>query len=271
VIHLPQDSIFHRGGSGLYLVGHEELTLIDTGNTDHAGSKAVLECLAATPGVGRLCRVLLTHCHRDHVGGLGAIGNALSSRSGAAPEVYAHPLAVECLKEEWGFPAARPIADGEAMVSGGVSLTAVHTPGHSPDHLCFFEPRSATLFSGDLVLGSGSAWVGDLIAALASLRVLLTLRPRLLCPGHGPLVADASRRVRTYIAHRYLRERQIVQKLSLGSKTSAELARVIYPRLDPRLGRAAEGNILAHLQKLEREGRVVVAEGSAPVFSLVGV
>ncbi len=266
-ICLPEDNVFHRGGTCLYLVGKGDLALVDTGNTDQVGSQAVLKYLDAHPGRGRLTHILITHNHRDHVAGLPAIYEAVS-RAGPAPVVLSHPLAVEGLRQEWGFPYARALLDGQRLTVGEVHLMAFCTPGHTPDHLCFFEPGSATLFSGDLVLGASTSVVSDLPLALASLRRLRSLRARLLCPGHGPLVEDATRRIRTYLAHRYLRERQILQRLRRCPQTSAELTAAIYQRLDARLARAAERNILSHLDKLVQEDRVVAA-GDLPIFSLL--
>ncbi|MCL4535183.1 MAG: MBL fold metallo-hydrolase [Bacteroidetes bacterium] len=267
-IILPQDNVFHRGGNGLYLVGNERLALIDTGNIDHLGSQVVLERLRARRERSVLHYILITHCHRDHVGGLAAICDGALRLGGPRPEVRAHPLSVECLRREWDFPCARPLLDGEDTIVDGVALRALCTPGHSEDHLCFFEPESATLFSGDLVLGASTSIVTDLTTALSSLRRLLALRPRLLCPGHGPMLEDGTRRVRTYIAHRYLRERQILQHLSRGPHTSGELTAAIYSRIDRRLLSAAERNVLSHLQKLKQEGRVVVLSDGVPRFAL---
>jgi ribonuclease/clavin/mitogillin len=164
------------------------------------------------------------------------------------------------------FPYAQPLVDGQHLRVGGVDLVAIYTPGHCPDHVCLYEPSSGTLFSGDLVLGASTSVVSDLNLTLASLRRLLSLHPRLLCPGHGPMQEDATRRIRTYLAHRYLRERQIVRQLLNGRKTVADLTAAIYPRLDHRLLRAAERNIVSHLDKLRQDGRVE-AEGEPARFA----
>lgn len=267
-IHLPEDTISHRGGTGLYVVGKERLALIDTGSNDQPGAAAVLAGLSARADAHTLDYVLITHSHRDHVGGLATIYQAIVASSGSPPAVRAHPLTVETLRNDWDFPYAQPLLDGEEIVIGGATLATLHTPGHSRDHICFFEPRSATLFSGDLVLGASTSIVFDVPAALASLRRLLALQARLLCPGHGPMREDATRRIRTYIAHRYLRERQILKQLQSGPRTSRELTNAIYTRVDPRLLRLAERNVLAHLNKLEQEGRVTALLDGVTRFAL---
>ncbi len=267
-ICLPEDSPFHRGGTCLYLVGKGSLVLVDTGNVDQVGSQAVLEYLAAHPGLGRLAHIVITHNHRDHVAGLPIIHEAMR-RAGMPPAVLAHPLAVDGLRRDWDFPFALPLKEGQHLQVGGVDLTVHYTPGHCLDHICLFEPATGTLFSGDLVLGASTSWVSDLRLALASLRRMLSLRPKLLCPGHGPMQEDAIRRIRTYLAHRYLRERQILRQLLRGPKTAADLTALIYPRIDPLLRNAAERNILAHLDKLRHDGRVEVA-GDPPLFTLIG-
>jgi endoribonuclease LACTB2 len=262
---LPQDSLFHRGGTGLYLVGRGELALIDTGNIDQVGSQTVLSFLDTHQRLGVLRRVLITHVHRDHVGGLAAI----CQRWG--PEVCGHPLAATALEQDWGSSAVTPLADGEAIDIGGAHLVAVHTPGHSADHLCFFETTSRSIFTGDLVVGSGTAMVIDLDAAMQSLQKLLALNPGKLYPGHGPMAVDGVRRIRSYIARRLLRDRQVLRHLHHhGQATLTSLTGTIYPRINPLLQRAAQNSLLAHLRKLEREGRVYnsIDTNGEPVYTL---
>ncbi len=254
---LPEDNVFHRGGTCLYLIGQQELVLVDTGNVDQAGSKAVIDYLLGHPKRGRLARILITHTHRDHVGGLAEIIRQVEAAGAEPPIVHAHPAGVEVLRREWRVTNALPLRDGQELKAEAACLRVLYTPGHCDDHICFYETGTAALFSGDLVVGKGTAWVGDLVAALSSLRRVRALRPRLLCPGHGPMVPDATRRIRTYLAHRYLRERQVMRCVKQGLGTATEIADVVYPSLDPLLTKAAERNINAHLDKLRREGRVV--------------
>lgn len=250
VLPISEGDNQHWGGTSLFLVGDSELTLIDTGNIDRQGSRIVIDYFdKRSPKIFPL-QILITHCHRDHVGGLQPLYERWQ------PKVYAHPLAVEALRERWDFPGAQPLGNNEVVEANGVRLRTMYTPGHSADHLCFWEENTRTLFSGDLVLGKGTAMVTDLVSALVSLRQVLAINPSMLCPGHGPVVPDAARRIRWYIARRLTRERQIVQLLRRKPSNITSLVASIYPKLDPRLFRAAENSILAHLIKLENDGKV---------------
>jgi endoribonuclease LACTB2 len=265
VLHIPQDNIHHWGGTCLYLAGVGDLTLIDTGNVDQAGSKIVNDYLEKYMADGVLRSVMITHCHRDHVGGLQSVYDRWR------PRVYAHPLAVDTLKSNWDFADAIPLLNGEVMESGGICLKVLYMPGHSADHLCFSEPSSGIVFTGDLVVGKGTAMITDLAATLASLRQLLEMEPTLLCPGHGPVIADGIRRIRWYIARRLTRERQLLHLLRRTPASFSLIMGATYPGLDEKLHHAAENSIMAHLRKLENEGRVGRSNtGRDTVYFLTG-
>ncbi len=142
-------------------------------------------------------------------------------------------------------------------------LRAVHTPGHAPDHLCFAHP-DGVMFSADVVMGWSTTVVGgaggDMAAYLASLDRLLAAESRLYLPGHGPPLPEPHRYVRALREHRLQREAEIVGALGASPQTAAELAAALYPGLDRKLRGAAERNVLAHLDKLEAEGRAMPSE-----------
>lgn len=154
----------------------------------------------------------------------------------------------------------RPLEDGQVVALDGVRLRILHTPGHAPDHIVFHWEQRRALFSGDLVLGSGTVVVappaGSMEDYMRSLGRVAKLDLEMIGPGHGPLIFDPAARVGEYITHRKMRERQVLDVLASGPRTPGEVAAALYQNLDPRLHPAAEGTVLAHLMKLTAEGRV---------------
>jgi glyoxylase-like metal-dependent hydrolase (beta-lactamase superfamily II) len=145
-------------------------------------------------------------------------------------------------------------------MSDAVALTAVHAPGHSSDHVVFFQPEARALFTGDAVLGRGTSVIdppeGDLLAYLGSLDRMLAMEPETLYPGHGPTIRPAVPKLVEYVEHRRGRERQILLALRSGAATPAEIVPAIYGDHPEALHAAAARSVLAHLIKLEKERMV---------------
>jgi glyoxylase-like metal-dependent hydrolase (beta-lactamase superfamily II) len=145
--------------------------------------------------------------------------------------------------------------------AGGVSLTAVHTPGHTSDHMVFFEPSVGALFSGDAVVGRGTTFIdppeGDLAQYLRSLERMRGLGARTIYPGHGPVVFDAPGKLEEYVRHRAEREEQVLAALAGGPATVPALVEQIYAEYPPDVRPLAARSLLAQLLKLEGEGRVL--------------
>ncbi|HEX6547534.1 MAG TPA: MBL fold metallo-hydrolase [Candidatus Dormibacteraeota bacterium] len=225
-------------GTNTWILGDgPALIVIDPGPDEPAHLEAILAKLGGLP-VGA---ILVTHSHPDHL----PLAAPLAQRTGA--RVLRHP----------------DLADGDEVHAGGLTLTALHTPGHAPDHLAFWVAGDRLLFTGDLVLGRGSSMVtypeGDVAAYLASLRRVKELEPRMLFPGHWDPVTDAGPKVDEYIQHRLAREHQVIAELERGPGTATELTRRVYAAEvgeDESLLRAAEMTLRAHLRKLVEEGRV---------------
>ena len=238
-------------GTNTWIVGEEpSAVVIDPGPDDDAHLEAIVGRLGGT-AVGV---ILVTHSHIDHL----PLADRLAQRTGA-----------RVLR--WG----EGLGDGDVVRSGRLSLQALHTPGHAPDHLAFWMEADRVLFTGDLILGRGSSMVtypeGDVAAYLRSLERVRGLRPRMLFPGHWDPVSDAAAKIEEYHAHRLERERQVVAELERGPGTAAELTRRVYgPEVtDERLLTAAEMTLRAHLRKLVEEGRVEVSPSET--FALVSV
>jgi ribonuclease/clavin/mitogillin len=208
---------------------------------------------ALTETGGRLVKaVLLTHTHGDHRAALPLVLTEFG-----APAVYAHPLEHARLEGH----AAVALVDERSLTVGGALVRALHTPGHSPGHLCFHLPEEGVLLAGDLAAGSGSVWVGlpegDIADYLDSLdRVMALPGLRLLGPGHGSVVDGPYRLLAELRAHRLEREGQVLAALETP-RSLGELRDDVYGELAERLRGPAEASLLAHLRKLMAEMRVV--------------
>jgi glyoxylase-like metal-dependent hydrolase (beta-lactamase superfamily II) len=246
----PNPSPLTLEGTNTFVVaepGASTAVVIDPGPADEGHARAVVQACA-----GREVElVLLTHTHVDHAEG----ARAFADRVGA-------PLAA--LAPGWAGPGAPDLAAGDPVAAAGLELRPLPTPGHAADHCCFELAAERAVFTGDHVLGRGTTVVewpgGDMAHYLASLRLLLDLRPERLYPGHGPLVSDAVARVEGYLTHRLDREAQVLTALTAGDRTPAEIVARVYAAVDPALHPAAELSVRAHLAKLAAEGRITADE-----------
>lgn len=248
-------------GSNSWLIHGRVPTLIDTGSGRPEHARDLASTLEQTGET--LAQVLVTHAHPDHAGGARAVAEQWpTARFAKLPAPDVDPR----YDVAW-----HPLADDQLVDAGDEQLWVVHTPGHAPDHVCFFEPRTSTLFAGDLVMNGGTIVIppsmgGSLTQYLASLRRILELQPRRILAGHGAVIEQPASLIRAYISHRLGRERQILDALARGPLPIAGIVPVVYPELRPELVRAAGESVLAHLRKLEDEGRARL-DGADPVLS----
>ena len=237
----PNPGIRELEGTNTWIVGDAPALVIDPGPDDR-GHLAEVARTAGSVGA-----IALTHDHPDHAPG----ALPLASMTGA--RVYAAKPA------EGPAEVIERIRDGERVSAGSVSLGVVATPGHTADYVAFFDARSGSLFTGDAVLGRGTSVIdppeGDLAAYLRSLRRMRELGPRTIYPGHGPVVLRALATLDEYLDHRRMREEQILTALGDASRTPEELVAEIYADYPPGLLELAARSVLAHLLKLEVEGR----------------
>lgn len=236
-------SVMTHHGTNTYLVddGERGFVVIDPGPDD---TKHVADIMRITGG--KISRILLTHTHHDHSAGVAAL------KSESRAPTYGYLRSADEI-----FTADQPLNDGDTVGE----LTAVFTPGHAQDHLCFALP-DGTLFSGDHVMGWSSTIVnppkGNMRDYCSSLRLLLARKDKRYLPGHGPAIDQPMQYVRALLFHRELREGAILGALRGGKNTtSVELMQRLYSQIDPTLRRAAERNVIAHLIKLASEGKVV--------------
>ena len=248
-------SAFTYTGTQTYLAGEAEVAVIDPGPDlpEH------LDALELAIGGRPVAAIMCTHTHRDH----SPAARPLAERTGA-PIVGCAPLALETVGPradasfDGDYAPDRVLVEGEAIEVDGTPLTAVATPGHTSNHVCFAY-RSA-LFTGDHVMGWSTTVVfppdGDMAAYMASLEKLRRRDDRIYYPAHGPPVTNPSQYVRHLAGHRMQREKQILSLVRDKPRPIPDIVANAYPALDPRLVTAAGGSVLAHLLDLERRGLV---------------
>jgi len=236
-------------GTNTYLVGTDELAVIDPGPGDAAHVEAIVAA-----GAGRIAWILVTHTHRDH----SPAARLLRERTGA---LVVGRVAPDASRQDRRFrPDAQPV-DGERIVLADASLRCIATPGHASNHMCFLLEQGDVLFTGDHILGHVSPVIlppdGDMADYLDSLRRLREMPVALIAPGHGPMLQQPAAVIDGLIQHRLGREARAHGALQrAGMATLEELLAVVYQDIDPGLHELASHTLLAHLLKLERDGRV---------------
>jgi glyoxylase-like metal-dependent hydrolase (beta-lactamase superfamily II) len=251
----PNPSVFTGRGTNTYLVGGEHtLVCIDPGPDDDAHLEAIIAAAAARGA--RIETIVLTHSHSDHR----PLAARLAVRTGAT---------VRCFDPSAGEEHAEVMRDGDVVLADDVALVAVYTPGHTRDHLCFFDAASRTLYSGDHIL-SGTTTVihpgeGDMSAYIESLRRVRDLSPITLYPGHGERVDDAAALIDEYIVHREEREAQVLAAARAREDlfTPMDLVPDLYVGYPVQVYPLAAWTVQAHLDKLAGEHLVERIAGDA--------
>jgi glyoxylase-like metal-dependent hydrolase (beta-lactamase superfamily II) len=254
-------SPFTYFGTQTYLVGEEELVVIDPGPDLPEHLDAILTAIDGR----NLAAIACTHTHRDH----SPASRPLKEATGA-PIIGCAPLALESIGPradasfDKQYAPDKVLADGEAIeFDGAKQLIAVATPGHTSNHLCF--AFGDALFTGDHVMGWSTTVVvppdGDMAAYMQSLDKLRQRKDRIYYPAHGPAVTKPAQIVRGMMGHRLQRERQILKLVGEKPRDIPEIVANAYPGLDQRLVPAAGGSVLAHLVDLERRGLVEAGVG----------
>ena len=257
----PNPSHFTYTGTQTYLVGGgTDIAVIDPGPDDADHVRAVMDAIGDATVVAICC----THTHFDH-----SPAAAPLKKLTGAPIIGCESLVLKDLgpRVEAGFDASyapdRVLKDGESVSGSDWTLTAVATPGHTSNHLCFALEQTDALFTGDHVMGWSTSVVsppdGDMAAYMASLQLLHDREDRIYFPAHGPAVEKPRQLVRGMIGHRRQREKQILRQLEKGPQTIVAMVPDMYKGTDPRLFPAAGMSVLAHLVDLERRGEVAHA------------
>jgi glyoxylase-like metal-dependent hydrolase (beta-lactamase superfamily II) len=248
-------SAFTYYGTQSYLIGDREVAVIDPGPDLPEHVDAVEEAI----GGRRVVAIMCTHTHRDH----SPASRALVERTGA-PLIGCAPLALETVGPradasfDGDYRPDRVLEDGEGLEIDGKAVTAIATPGHTSNHLCF--SYEGALLTGDHVMGWSTTVVvppdGDMAAYMHSLEKLRRRDDRIYYPAHGPPVTNPQQYVRGLIGHRMQREKQILKLVGEKPRPISDIVGNAYRGLDPRLVPAAGGSVYAHLLDLERRGLV---------------
>lgn len=240
-------------GTNQYVVGKENVLVIDVALSEDSNMDGIIE-QAEAMGAKKIEKILLTHIHSDHCGG----ALALRKRCGARLGIH---------RSRAGYLGGEDFQydDNDRIGFDGGELQVLHTPGHESGHCCFYEFGDKVLFSGDNILGYGTAVIrppdGNMTDYLGSLERLLEFNISLILPGHGPLVGKPEAKIKEYIEHRMMREKQVLDALRKGRNSIGDITEMIYIGVSPALKRVAEFSVQAHLEKLIREGRVKAEAG----------
>jgi glyoxylase-like metal-dependent hydrolase (beta-lactamase superfamily II) len=249
-----------------YALGGRDVVLVEPATPFEDEQRAWIDWARGLVSQGReLVAILATHHHEDHVGGLEVLARELRV------PVWAHDLTVERLSPATRALVERRLVDGESLVLEGPraeSWRVLHTPGHAPGHVCLFEERSKTVVVGDMVASVGTILIapgdGDMQVYLEQLERLAALDASVALPAHGEPIDEPSVLFRKYVAHRLAREAKVLEAVRAAGEAGADAAALVpdaYADTPMHLWPIARLSLEAHLEKLEREGRVTRAGG----------
>lgn len=273
---------FTGGGTNTYLIGHQALAVIDPGPTDAEHLRAILAAAGNRP----ITHIVVTHAHRDHVDGLAALKRATGAvslgfqraeRAGAPRiDMAASPSGGDFVDGDYAPDIV--LEDRCIFQAGDVSLEAIHTPGHAPDHGCFALPsdtdgRPPVLFSGDHVMGWSTSVIappeGHMGDYLRSLERLVGRPETKYLPGHGAAILDGPRTARAYLIHRQMREQAVLTAVRQGAQTIPAIAAIVYDGLAATLWNAAHLSVLAHVDLLVEKGQLHFEPGTRHAEGIV--
>ncbi len=252
---------FTYKGTNTYILGQgREIALVDPGPEDDAHFAAMTKAI----GGRTLKTIIVTHTHRDHVDGLPRLAAATGAKTAGFGRTARNkggksPSGGENYDED--FKPDIVLTDGSRFAGEGFELTALHTPGHAPDHLCFAVEGTGILLSGDHVMSWNTSVVappeGNMAAYMHSLDKLKSRDDKIYLPGHGGRLEQPQRVVKAFIVHRQMREQAIFECVKDGCKTIEEIVPIVYRGLDPKLLGAASLSVAAHVESLVERGLVL--------------
>lgn len=258
----PNSGPYTFTGTNSFIIGEARVAVLDPGPADSSHHYALLAAIGGRP----VDAILLTHTHKDHSAGVPELRKATGAPLWfAGPHRLsrpAHLLEVNALARDcdWGLTPDRTFFDGETFEVGGVSLSAIATPGHCANHMCYGLSGTDWLLTGDHIMGWNSTLVavpdGSMADYLASLEKVLALPHAHYIPAHGGPVENGPAYARALLAHRQLRNDQIVSAVGKGATRISELLRRIYPTLAVNLRFAAALTLKAHIEYLADRGTI---------------
>lgn len=294
-------SKFTYRGTGTYLVGHGDVVVIDPGPRLDSHRAALTAALAGQ----RVVAILVTHCHADHSplatwlsGETGAptygfgphpipdpewdalgvdapdpedadqdLGTPTDEDPSGAVPGATDPVEME-ESTDYDFMPAHRVTDGEVVAVGGLTFTAVHTPGHTSNHVCWAMAEEQALFPGDHIMGWSTTVVsppdGDMAAYIVSLRKVAERDDRVLWPTHGPPRYDAQEYVPALVAHRLQREAAVLAAVRAGNTSIRDIVELLYVDTRRELHKAARRSVWGHMIKLVDDGAITTADGTRP-------
>jgi len=245
----PNAGIMTAGGTNTWLVGQQEVAVIDPGPADAVHIDAIIRAA----GSGTIRWILCTHTHRDHSPG------AARLKAATGAQVIGLPPPGGLAQDESFCPDHSP-ADGECLISAEFTVRSVYTPGHASNHVCFLLEQEGMLFTGDHIMQGSTVVIappdGDMADYIQSLEKLKSLPLQSFAPGHGDLVTDPFALIESTISHRLKREAKVWDALvSIGTASPASLVERAYDDTPKFLHGLARFSLEAHLIKLEKEGK----------------
>ncbi|CAG9567482.1 unnamed protein product [Danaus chrysippus] len=244
-------------GTNTYLIGTgKNRILLDTGDKNVGEYQKHLSDVVNSEQLN-IEHIVLTHWHHDHIGGVENLYGSIAK----APKVWKHKCDPSDRPDD-DLPKEIPLnwlSDGQEIKVEGATVKVHHTPGHTTDHVVFMLKEENILFSGDCILGEGTAVFEDLYTYMKSLQKILDLNPETIYPGHGNVVDNPIEKIKYYIAHRNQREEQILETLRNNCDkqlNEMDLVKLIYTETPEHLWAAAAYNVNHHLTKLTKENKI---------------
>lgn len=258
----PNSGPYTFTGTNSFIIGRDRVAVLDPGPADEGHRQALLAAIGGRP----VELIVLTHTHKDHSAGAAALRTATGARIWfEGPHRLSRPrrilevnvLAGDC---DWALQPDRRLADGEMLSIGGMDMVAIATPGHCANHMAYGLAGTPWLFTGDHIMGWNSTLVavpdGSMGAYLDSLRKVIALPYRSYLPAHGGSIKDGPGYASALLAHRLLRNQQIIDAVTAGARTVPQLLAQIYPTLALTLRAAAAMTLKAHIEYLDAQGAI---------------
>ena len=238
-------------GTNTYLIGREEIAILDPGPADSSHIRAILEAV----GSARVRWIVATHTHPDHSPAAAILAEQVNAEM------------IGCVLQDDGhqdrsFLVDNNVRHGDLIVANGFTLEAIATPGHVSNHFCYLLREEGLVFTGDHIMGGSTVVIippsGDMAEYLVSLERLKQYPIRQLLPGHGDVIDDPIGVIDGLIAHRLRREDKVIRVLrARGDVSLVDLTPLVYDDVDASLHLVAQVSLWAHLLKLEKEGRAI--------------